>query len=112
MLFECLWFHFFADSHPQHRLGPGSHLCCQRFAGKLRLEHGTVRLEGSRAYCPQHAWAQIATVRDNILFGKLYDAAYYDRVVEACDLLPHFRMLPIGDLTEVGERGISLSGGH
>lgn len=52
------------------------------------------------------------TVRDNILFGEAYDAAWYRRVVESCCLLPDFEQLPAGELTEIGERGINLSGGQ
>lgn len=34
----------------------------------------------------QEPWIQHATIRDNILFGKDYDAASYQAVVEACAL--------------------------
>lgn len=35
----------------------------------------------------QEPWIQHATVRDNILFGKEYDPAFYQTVIEACALL-------------------------
>lgn len=41
-----------------------------------------------------------------------FDRARYDRVVEACALLADFAALPEGDLTEVGEKGVNLSGGQ
>lgn len=34
----------------------------------------------------QEPWIQHATVRDNILFGKDYDAVFYQAVIEACAL--------------------------
>lgn len=49
------------------------------------------------------------TVRDNILFGTPYDAAWYDRVVRACALTEDFASFPAGDATELGERGINVS---
>ena len=56
------------------------------------------------AYVPQQAWIQNATVRDNILFGKLQNVTLYERVVESCALKPDLEILPGGDLTEIGEK--------
>lgn len=63
------------------------------------------------AYTPQEAWIQNNTLRDNILFGHTFDQNRYTEVVHACSLLPDFSILPGGDLTEIGEKGINLSGG-
>ena len=53
-----------------------------------------------------------ATVKENILFGHRWDPAFYERTIRACALLEDLKTLPDGDTTEVGERGISLSGGQ
>ncbi|KMU83907.1 canalicular multispecific organic anion transporter 1 [Coccidioides immitis H538.4] len=66
----------------------------------------------SRAFCPQYAWIQNATLKENILFGKEYDKVWYDEVIEACALRADLEMLPAGDKTEIGERGITISGGQ
>ena len=58
------------------------------------------------------AWILNATVRDNILFGLPYDEVRYWQIVQACQLAKDLHMLPAGDLTEVGEKGINLSGAH
>lgn len=34
----------------------------------------------------QEPWIQFATIRDNILFGKTFDAQLYKEVLEACAL--------------------------
>lgn len=60
------------------------------------------------AYVPQQAWIQNATLKDNILFGLELDEARYQRVVEACALLPDLKLLPGGDLTEIGEKVLAL----
>jgi len=52
----------------------------------------------------QQPWIQNATVRDNILFGKSFDEERYNRVLDACALLPDLQILPAGDLTEIGEK--------
>lgn len=66
---------------------------------------GRVNSYGQVAYVSQQAWIQNATLRDNILFGKSYDKALYNDVVEACALKPDLDMLPAGDQTEIGEKG-------
>lgn len=48
--------------------------------------------------------------QDNILFGEEYEEERYRRVVEACALEADVAQLPAGDMTELGERGINLSG--
>uniref|UniRef100_A0A3B5M4E0 ABC-type glutathione-S-conjugate transporter n=1 Tax=Xiphophorus couchianus TaxID=32473 RepID=A0A3B5M4E0_9TELE len=67
---------------------------------------------GSVAYVPQQAWIQNATVQDNILFGRDKLKTWYQRVLEACALLPDLDILPAGDATEIGEKGLNLSGGQ
>ena len=51
-------------------------------------------------------------MRQNILFGQAYDAERYIKVVKACALDHDIQNLEHGDLTLVGERGVSLSGGQ
>lgn len=66
----------------------------------------------SVAHVPQQAWILNATVRDNILFGRPFDANHYRRTINACALGPDLEMLTGGDMTEIGEKGINLSGGQ
>ena len=62
------------------------------------------------AYVPQQAWIQNASLKDNILFGKVLDEQLYKTVVEACALTPDFDVLPGGDCTEIGEKVIVSTG--
>ena len=64
------------------------------------------------AYASQQPWILNATVRDNILFGLPYDEERYNKVVRNCSLVRDFEVLIAGDETEIGERGINLSGGQ
>jgi ABC-type transport system involved in cytochrome bd biosynthesis fused ATPase/permease subunit len=50
--------------------------------------------------------------KDNILFGYPFDEARYNEVIECCALRPDLDMLEDGDATEIGEKGVSLSGGQ
>ncbi|KAK0726480.1 P-loop containing nucleoside triphosphate hydrolase protein [Apiosordaria backusii] len=64
------------------------------------------------AFCAQEAWLTNNTVRNNILFGQPLDEERYKAVLQACALEPDLKILPRGDLTSVGEGGVSLSGGQ
>jgi ATP-binding cassette subfamily C (CFTR/MRP) protein 1 len=72
---------------------------------------GSVQVVGRIAYVGQQAWIMNATLRDNILFSKPYDRKLYERTIAACGLKPDIDILSAGDMTEIGERGINLSGG-
>jgi ATP-binding cassette, subfamily C (CFTR/MRP), member 1 len=52
------------------------------------------------------------SIRDNILFGKPLDKARYINTIVACQLEKDLEILPAGDMTEIGEKGINLSGGQ
>ncbi|XP_055333699.1 multidrug resistance-associated protein 1-like [Paramacrobiotus metropolitanus] len=80
--------------------------------GLMERISGKVTIRGSVAYVTQQAWNQNMTMRDNILFGRPFDAEKYDRVLECCALKPDLEVLPSGDQTEIGEKGINLSGGQ
>ena len=73
---------------------------------------GSVEINGAVAYCSQQPWIQNATVRDNILFGQPYKDELYKKITDSAMLLPDFKSLAAGDMTEIGERGVNLSGGQ
>ncbi len=93
-------------------VGSGKSSLLAALAGDMRKSSGDVTLGASRAYCPQYAWIQNASVRENIIFGKPFDRKWYQKVVDVCALQPDIDMLPHGDHTEIGERGITVSGGQ
>ncbi|KII89764.1 hypothetical protein PLICRDRAFT_39929 [Plicaturopsis crispa FD-325 SS-3] len=93
-------------------VGTGKTSLLQGLIGEMRKEAGTVKFGGSVGYCPQTAWIQNTTIRENVCFGRPFDETkYWDAIRRAC-LEPDLEMLPNGDMTEVGEKGISLSGGQ
>ena len=93
-------------------VGSGKSSLLSALLGEMTRTSGSVNVHGTTAYVPQQAWIQNSTLEGNITFGKRYNRALYDRVVEACALRPDLDMLPAGDQTEIGERGINLSGGQ
>ncbi|XP_041117373.1 canalicular multispecific organic anion transporter 1 isoform X3 [Polyodon spathula] len=93
-------------------VGSGKSSMVSSMLGEMENIRGHINIKGSVAYVPQQAWIQNATVRDNILFGSVLEQEHYQRVLEACALLPDLALLPGGDQTEIGEKGINLSGGQ
>ncbi|ETW02777.1 hypothetical protein H310_05268 [Aphanomyces invadans] len=93
-------------------VGQGKSSLCAALLGEMRRLDGSVFVAGDVAYFAQQPWIQNATIRDNILFGKPFDAAKYASVVEACALTKDIAALPAGDRTEIGQKGINLSGGQ
>jgi ATP-binding cassette, subfamily C (CFTR/MRP), member 1 len=63
-------------------------------------------------YCSQQPFVLNATVKNNILFGLKYDEDKYNRAIYASCLHSDLLLLPAGDETEIGERGVTLSGGQ
>jgi ATP-binding cassette subfamily C (CFTR/MRP) protein 1 len=93
-------------------VGSGKSSLLAALAGDMRKTAGKVTIGATRAFCPQYAWIQNSTVRENITFGQPFDQEWYEKVIEACALQPDLEMLPNGDRTEIGERGITVSGGQ
>ncbi|KAJ6598201.1 multidrug resistance-associated ABC transporter [Mycena vulgaris] len=67
---------------------------------------------GVCAYVPQTSWLRNQSIRDNILFELPFCAERYARTLKVCALVADLEILEHGDLSEVGERGINLSGGQ
>ncbi|XP_054634835.1 ATP-binding cassette sub-family C member 10 [Dunckerocampus dactyliophorus] len=97
------------------KVGCGKSSLLAALTGELSRHSGVVYVadrESGFGLASQEPWIQHASVRDNILFGKEHDAAFYQAVIEACALSDDLSILQDGDRTEVGENGITLSGGQ
>uniref|UniRef100_A0A6Q2YZ46 ABC-type glutathione-S-conjugate transporter n=1 Tax=Esox lucius TaxID=8010 RepID=A0A6Q2YZ46_ESOLU len=93
-------------------VGSGKSSLLSAMLGETEKRSGNVSVKGSVAYVPQQAWIQNATVQENVVFGREKQKTWYQRVLEACALLPDLNILPAGDSTEIGEKGLNLSGGQ
>ncbi|NXL76832.1 MRP7 protein, partial [Leptocoma aspasia] len=97
------------------KVGSGKSSLLAAITGELIKQGGRVYvcdLEQGFGLATQEPWIQFTTVRKNILFGREYDARLYEEVLEVCALSEDLNILPAGDQTEVGENGVTLSGGQ
>ncbi|KAJ3833131.1 P-loop containing nucleoside triphosphate hydrolase protein [Lentinula raphanica] len=97
--------------------GSGKSALLAALLGEMQCTSGHVHLDKRShrvAYCAQNPWLEHATIRDNIIFGAAYgfDETRYQAVIEACALTRDLQVFDAGDLTEIGEKGITLSGGQ
>ncbi|XP_067842586.1 multidrug resistance-associated protein 4 isoform X2 [Heptranchias perlo] len=93
-------------------VGAGKSSILAAILGELSKENGIMNIQGKIAYCAQQPWVFPGTVRSNILFGKEYQRAKYEKVISACALKKDLELLQDGDLTQIGDRGVTLSGGQ
>ncbi|POS84754.1 hypothetical protein EPUL_003663 [Erysiphe pulchra] len=70
-------------------VGCGKSSLLAAIAGDMRKTKGELKFGASRAFCSQ-----------------------YNQVIEACNLKPDLEIFPLGDMTEIGERGVTISGGQ
>ncbi|XP_074326450.1 ABC transporter C family member 10-like isoform X1 [Apium graveolens] len=93
-------------------VGSGKSTLLAAILGEVPSTKGTVQVYGKVAYVSQTAWIQTGTLQENILFGSLMDQEKYQEVLKRCSLVQDLKILPHGDRTVIGERGVNLSGGQ
>jgi ABC-type multidrug transport system fused ATPase/permease subunit len=110
-------------------LPPVTQYCCLTFSGYVCIlfqstlingiigeapgsSQDAVSMNGKVAYVPQTPFILNSTLRENIIFGLPFNRKLYDKVIHACCLNRDIDQLgDAKDLTEIGERGVTLSGG-
>lgn len=95
-------------------IGSGKTSLLNAMAGFMKLTNpgqGSIDVNKELLLCSV-PWIQNATVRQNILFNRPMDPSRYRAVIKACCLEDDIRELLHGDQTEIGEKGVTLSGGQ
>lgn len=94
------------------KVGGGKTALLQALLGELDLRGGrAIHQETAIAYCAQTPWLQSMSIRENIIFFRPFNSVRYKQVLEACALVSDFASFKSGDLSEIGENGVGLSGG-
>lgn len=95
------------------RVGVGKTALLQALLGELDLVNGSlVRPNQVVGFCAQSPWLQSMSIRENILFHTPYEEPRYKQVLDACALIPDLASFKDGDLSNLGDNGVGLSGGQ
>ncbi|MEW5303174.1 MAG: hypothetical protein WDW36_005892 [Sanguina aurantia] len=94
------------------QVGSGKSSLLAALLGEMSCAKGKVMVAGTVAYTAQDPWIQNSTLRANVLMGNEYEGTLYTHTLTACAMGPDLEMLPAGDASEIGEKGINLSGGQ
>ena len=73
---------------------------------------GNIKLSGKISFVSQNPWILNTTIEENILFFSQKDEEKYKKIINICQLEPDLLTLQKGDQTEIGEKGLNLSGGQ
>ena len=71
-----------------------------------------IHINGSIGYVAQIPWIQNETIRNNILFFNDFNEEKYKEILEVSQLNYDLDNFEGGDKTEIGEKGVNLSGGQ
>lgn len=95
-------------------VGCGKSSMLQALMGEMILREGNVMMKANQslAFCDQRPWIVNATVRENIVFGQEYDNDRMQQALQVSALQDDLRLFAAGIDTEIGERGVTLSGGQ
>ena len=93
-------------------VGSGKTSLLMTILGEIPMSSGKMSCIGKMAFVSQTPWVYSGTVRDNIVFGKEFNEPKYQKVIEVCDLEKDIASFTKHDLTEIGQRGVILSGGQ
>ncbi|CAI2364263.1 unnamed protein product [Moneuplotes crassus] len=77
-----------------------------------KVSEPVISVCGSISFVEQRPFILSKTIRENILFGEELDEKRYNKIVKACQLGRDLEILEAGDLTQIGEKGVNLSGGQ
>ncbi|KAK8395732.1 hypothetical protein O3P69_005668 [Scylla paramamosain] len=93
-------------------IGAGKSSLISAICGDMKVQNGSVQVNGHLALVTQQAWIYNDTFRENVLIGQQYDEEKYKEVLRVCSLESDIELLASGESTEIGERGTNLSGGQ
>ena len=93
-------------------VGSGKTSLLMAILGEIPIFSGKIYCVGKMAFVSQIPWVYSGTLRENTVFGKEFHEPKYMKVIEVCDLEKDIASFTKRDLTEIGQRGVILSGGQ
>ena len=93
--------------------GSGKSVFMEAMLGDAEIVSGSLTVKpGRKGWCGQAIWIQNGSIKDNIVGHSPLDDAWYETVVNGCQLRRDFERMPLGDKSPVGSNGSNLSGGQ
>ena len=93
-------------------IGSGKSLFLKGIINECMIPKGRIYAKGRIMYLPHEAWIINQTLRNNIVLDQEFDQDKYDEIIDLCQLREDIMLLPKGDETLIGSRGVNLSGGQ
>ncbi|MCO5568700.1 hypothetical protein L7F22_022399 [Adiantum nelumboides] len=93
-------------------VGSGKSSLLLGILGEMQCLRGQKFALHNIAYVPQQPWILNNTIRQNIVFTSPFDPEQYRRTIAACALEHDISLFAGGHDTEIGDKGINLSGGQ
>jgi ATP-binding cassette subfamily C (CFTR/MRP) protein 1 len=94
-------------------VGSGKTTLLKILLGEAKPKSGSISVSTSRiGYCSPKPWLRNDTIKNNVLSSNLWDESWYQSVIQLCDLDQDLSQMPDGDDSQVGSRGLTLSGGQ
>jgi ABC-type multidrug transport system fused ATPase/permease subunit len=93
-------------------VGCGKSSLLSGLIGDMPKIAGEVQTNGKIAYCSQQPWILTDTIEGNIVFHQTFDQEKLNLVLKACGLDSDLELFPARAQTEIGEKGVNLSGGQ
>lgn len=97
------------------RSGSGKSSLLLSFLNELNFidhPHLQFAINPSISFVSQKPWLQNESLKENILFGKVYDDAAYRKAIYLSCLEDDLRLLNNGSDSVIGDKGLNLSGGQ
>ena len=96
--------------------GSGKSVMISSLLGECDVKHdgGHVNIYGDSriALVSQQAWIMNETVKQNIIMDQPFDQEKFNRAVDAAELTSDIEIFPGKEMTELGARGVTTSGGQ
>jgi ABC-type multidrug transport system fused ATPase/permease subunit len=80
--------------------------------GDVPLIQGDYTFFGNVGYCSQQPWILTDTIEGNITFHEELNEAKMNEILHCCGLDEDLKAFPARIKTEIGEKGVNLSGGQ
>jgi ATP-binding cassette, subfamily C (CFTR/MRP), member 1 len=94
-------------------VGCGKSTLIKALLGEVPCMGGEVQVSSAEiGFCDQTPWHMNGTVQESIIGVSELEEVWYSTVIRACALEEDLRQLSKGDQTQIGSKGISLSGGQ